>query len=293
MLDPAADPRSPLGDLRARYLPVWADGFDSAFPPVVCSSAWALDALAAPVFDVDASHYGDPAAMAALSVMRYEHQVSRAFADPGVLGQLCIAVASVDPVRAELLAALASALGDRPRRDGGAGFPHEVEVIALSHASALAAACVRPDASAPTLSPSAPEAALPDAASDAESAPRARLRAYRVHLARGIEDDVPDVAYRVMRVTERDAPDCSSLAGWTEQWRREVQGWVSEGQIWFFAGEASSSQAFTAEMLCAQRDRNPRLAGDADGGGAVAAGRAEAARLPEQAMRQAVLNIFR
>ena len=39
-LDPNAAPTTPLGELRARYLPVWSSDFDWAFPPEVCGSDW-------------------------------------------------------------------------------------------------------------------------------------------------------------------------------------------------------------------------------------------------------------
>ena len=97
--DPNADPRTPLGELRARYLPIWSPDFDWAFPPEVCGSDWALDAIAEPTSNPNLGVLGDVVAAAALSVMRYEHLLTGALAEPDVLGQLCVAVATVGSAR--------------------------------------------------------------------------------------------------------------------------------------------------------------------------------------------------
>ena len=46
---------------------------------------------------------GDFATAAALTVMRYEHQFSRALAEPTALSQLCVATAAVEPARSDAL----------------------------------------------------------------------------------------------------------------------------------------------------------------------------------------------
>ena len=122
-LDPGADPRTELGRLRAQYLPVWTPDLDWAFPPEACDSAWELDGIAEPTPGADIAVLGDFATAAALAVMRYEHQLSRALADPNPLAQLCVAVASVDPARAQALARLESHLVAGTPRSRLAGLP--------------------------------------------------------------------------------------------------------------------------------------------------------------------------
>lgn len=187
--------------------------------------------MAVPVLDVDIGLYGEPGAMAALAVMRYEHLVSRAKAAPGPLAQLCIAVAAVDPVRRETLAAFAplidSALegtGAADDRSGGrpqATLPDTVTVIALSPSTALAAACVAVERSAV-------------------------LRAYQLVTARGIEDAAIDISYRVARTSERAAADCSGAPAWAAEWDQRVKDWIAEGQVWLPVG-----RSMTADDLCA------------------------------------------
>lgn len=214
-LDADADPRTAQGETRARHLPRWTPDLDAAFPPAVCGSAWELDAIAVPVSDVDIGVYGEPATMAALAVMRYEHLVSSARAAPGPLAQLCIAVAAVDPARRAALAEFAplidSALEDT---DGAsafpgttAAFPDTVTVVALSPSSALAAACI--------------------ASGDADV-----LRAYELVTARGIEDGAVDVSYRVARTSERPGSGCAGAPAWAAEWAQRVQDWIAEGQVW-------------------------------------------------------------
>lgn len=137
-------PLTPLGELRARHLPVWTPGFDWAFPPDVCASAWELDAIAEPAPGADVLAMGDFATAAALTVMRYEHQLSRALAAPSPRAQLCVAVASVDPLRAESLDVLASYLEAGARRSQPAAYPAEVVLVGVSEAAVVAVACVVP-----------------------------------------------------------------------------------------------------------------------------------------------------
>ena len=146
-LDPSADPRTPLGQLRAGYLPVWSPDLDWAFPPEVCGSDWALDAVAEPTSGANLGVLGDVPAAAALSVMRYEHLVSRALAGPDVLGQLCVAVATVGATRTDTLNLLAAHLHDGTRSAQPPGRPDDVTIVAASPTEALAAACL-PDTSA-------------------------------------------------------------------------------------------------------------------------------------------------
>lgn len=164
-LDPLAAPTTPLGELRARYLPVWSPEFDWAFPPEVCGSDWPLDGVAAPAADADPAVLGDGVAAAALSVMRYEHLLSAAFAEPEPLAQLCVAVASVGEARRDALELLAAhlstgaaAAGSRPevdtpdaprprtarRAERAAVFPHAVYIVARSPQNVLAVACTDP-----------------------------------------------------------------------------------------------------------------------------------------------------
>ena len=103
-LDPGADPSTDLGRLRAQHLPVWTSDFDWAFPPEACDSAWELDGIAEPTLGADIAVLGDFATAAALTVMRYEHQFSRALAEPSALSQLCVATAAVEPARSDALA---------------------------------------------------------------------------------------------------------------------------------------------------------------------------------------------
>lgn len=258
-LDPSADPRTPQGRQRAQVLPLWVDDLDAAFPPDVCGSAWELDAVAAPVSDVDIRHYGDVTDMAALGAMRYEHLVRSALAAPTHLAQLCVAVAAVEQARADALAELAplivaaspaagtgtgstgtdrtgsDAAGDaldsdeefdRSAGDGATGewrpagsFSQEVTVVAASPSAALATACI-------------------------PGADGASLQAYELLVSRGVEDEVVDVSYRVARVTQRPAADCTEEApAWTAEWVQQAQEWSAQGQLWVVLGHEVSADA--------------------------------------------------
>ena len=222
-LDAAADPRTELGRLRARSLPVWTPELDSAFPPEVCDSAWELDSIAEPDSRADVTVLGDFATAAALTVMRYEYQLSRALADPGALAQLCVGVAAVDPRRGEDLNVLASHLTSGSRRAGPAVYPDEVVIVAAGEASVVAVACVADgysdvlDASGAVIEPGA--------------AP-ARLQAYLLALSRGLEDQVTDISYRVSAAVAEPAAGCAGLTAWADRWDAQVQAWIDEGQIW-------------------------------------------------------------
>lgn len=290
-LDPDADPRTPAGEARARRLPLWTPDLDAAFPPAVCGSALELDAIAVSAPDADIRAYGEPAAMAALAVMRYEHLVSRAMAAPSPLAQLCIAVATLEPARSEALDALVHLMGADARRDGGLGstgplaardlldapctsqdgrhgslaavgpqagctaaFPRAVVVLALSPSSALAAACVPATAGsegsdAAVSAGAAASIAADDAVSGGSASPEgalAMLRAYELVPARGIEDTVIDISYRVARISERPAADCAGEAAWAAEWEQQVRQWIAEGQVWLPVGKT-----VTPDDLCA------------------------------------------
>ena len=274
-IDPAASPQTPLGALRAGWLPLWSTAFDSAFPPEVCGSAWELDAIAEPTSGVAMSLYGDVAALAALAVMRYEHLRTAVTASPTRLGQLCVAVASVGETRTEALAALAVLVAqaeDVPADDAGASgvppapgvggaadeagaagegvhsagllgasrFPEAVTVIASSPTLALATACV---------------AAGAEEADGSPGSAGVWLRAYELAMARGIEDRVADVSYRVSRTVSEPADDCSSMPAWVQRWTAQVQAWLDEGRYWEPLGAT-----VTADRLCA----SPPLRGIAE-----------------------------
>lgn len=283
-LDAAADPRTPQGAARARHLPRWTSDLDGAFPPAVCGSSWELDAIAERAHGIDIAAYGDPAAMAALAVMRYEHLLSRAMAAPSALAQLCIAVAAVDPARGAALAAIAPLIDRAPvpgadasgadlravldvrtapctleeRRESlGAGasaapsvdcvtsIPTTVLVVALGPSAGLAAACIPAQ---PPRGDRATTEADPGGAEPSGGLP-AVLRAYQLVPARGIEDAVIDISYRVARTSERPAADCSGMAAWTAEWNRQVHEWLAEGQVWQPMGTA-----VTVEHLCGAQD---------------------------------------
>lgn len=251
-LDPDARPTTPLGALRARYFPIWASDFDGAFPPDVCGSAWELDGIAEPVANIDVSLYGDARVMAALAVMRYEHLVSHALASPTPLAQLCVAVGSVDPARAEALERLAARIEesqhsqsnkpeepsqtsdwDEPGRtgqpSGGAtSYPAAVAILASGPSAVLAVAC-NPVGHNPPSGGTADTAAADQAT---ERAGGARLGAYLLQVARGREDRVVDVSYRVARVQHRSVADCSALDAWASEWDEHVTAWIAEGQAW-------------------------------------------------------------
>ena len=229
-------PLTPLGELRARYLPVWTADFDWAFPPDVCASAWELDAIAEAAPGADVLAMGDFATAAALTVMRYEHQFSRALAAPSPLAQLCVAVASVDPVRSESLAVLASYLDTGARRSLPAAYPSEVVLVGVSEAAVVAVACVVPGYS--------DVLGVDGAALQTATAP-ARLQAYLMPVSRGLEDQVADTSYRVSQASHRPAEDCSGLDAWAAEWAGHVQAWIDEGQIWAFDG-----RILTADGIC-------------------------------------------
>ena len=221
-LDPGAAPTSALGRLRARHLPVWTPEFDWAFPPEACGTAWELDGIAAPS-DGSLAVLGDPAAASALTVMRYEHQFTSALAAPEPLGQLCVATASVGPARRGALDVLVSYLDSGVRRREPAAFPEAVRVLGASPTEALAVACVQPG-----------YAEVVSADGAVVRPPRApvRLQAYLMTLARGLEDQVADLSYRVWEASHRPAEDCAELEGWTAEWQAHVQAWIDEGQLW-------------------------------------------------------------
>ena len=235
-LDPAANPTTPLGELRARYLPIWSPDFDWAFPPEVCGSDWALDAVAEPTFRVEVAVLGDVLAAAALSVMRYEHLFSRALAEPHVLAQLCVAVATVGSARTEALDVLASYLGSGSRSAEPATYPDEVTVVATSPTVILAVAC---------LMPGYPGVVTGDGGVLDDPPVPGALQAYLLSVSRGIEDTVADVSYRVSRVTHRLSETCDGLDSWTAEWDQQAQDWAAEGELW-----GPVDRIITADQLC-------------------------------------------
>ena len=239
-LPPGADPRTPLGRLRAARLPVWAPELDWAFPPEVCDSAWDLDAVAEPLADdsaVPAFLLGPVPAAAALAVMRYEHLFSGALAAPSALAQLCVAVAAAEPARSEGLSVLASYLETGSRRGEPARYPDEVTVVAVAPTSVLATACVEPGY---------PAAVSADGGARSEPRAPARLQSYLLRVARGLEDDVSDVSLRVSATYHRPAEDCGGLAEWTGEWRSRAEQWAAEGRLWELV-----DSTITADHLCA------------------------------------------
>ncbi len=222
-LDPEAAPATALGRLRAQYLPVWTSDFDGAFPPDVCGTAWELDGIAEPDSGADVAVLGDFATAAALTVMRYEHQLSRALAEPTALSQLCVATASVGQARSDALSVLESYLADGARRSEPAAYPDEVRIVAVSPTAAVSVACVTPGY--PTVADADGETVEP-------AGSPARLGAYLMSVSRGREDPVTDISYRVSDTADREASDCSGFGAWTAEWDNRVQSWIAEGQIW-------------------------------------------------------------
>lgn len=220
-LDPNADPRTPLGELRARFLPIWSPDLDWAFPPEICGSAWELDAIAEPAAAA-VEVLADPVVAMALGVMRYEHLVSRAMAQPDELQQLCVAVATVGEARAGSLASLVTHLANGSG-EPAAGYPDGVRLLAASPTEALGVTCT---------SPSGPAGGV-------------WLRAYVVSVSRGLEDPVADVSYRVSDVTATRGESCRELDVWADQWSRRVQEWVDGGEIW-----APIDQVITTAEIC-------------------------------------------
>ena len=222
-LDAAADPSTDLGRLRAQHLPVWTSDFDWAFPPGACDTAWELDGIAEPTLGADIVVLGDFATAAALTVMRYEHQFSRALAEPSALSQLCVATASVEPARSDALDVLESYLATGSRRTAPAAYPEEVWIVAVGPTSALSVACVTPG-----------YATVVGADGTVIQAPQApsRLQTYLLTVSRGLEDGVVDISYRVSNATHRPAEDCQGLYDWAVEWDDHVQNWIAEGQIW-------------------------------------------------------------
>ena len=238
-LDPNAAPTTPLGELRARYLPVWSSDFDWAFPPEVCGSDWPLDAIAEPTTKADLTVLGDPVAAAALSVMRYEHLLSRAMASPDLLGQLCVAVATVGTARTDALNLLASHLGAGSREIGPALSPDAVTIVATNPAGALGVACVMPGY--PTL--------VTDNGDVIESATDiARLQAYLLTASLGLEDEVLDTSLRVSNVVDSTADGCGGLDSWTAEWSAQAEEWADAGELWGLVGRTVS-----AKELCASK----------------------------------------
>ena len=238
-LDPNANPTTPLGELRARYLPVWSRDFDWAFPPETCGSDWALDAIAEPTSGASLAVLRDPIAAAALSVMRYEYLLSRALAEPDVLEQLCIAVATVGPARSESLDLLASYLEAGGRSSKPAAYPDAVTIVAASPTVALGVAC---------LTPGDPGFAPGDGAAADTSSRDTRLAAYLLAVSRGLEDAVTDISYRVSNVTATPAEGCEELESWVGQWTSQAQDWEASGEIWGIVGRTAS-----AGEICASR----------------------------------------
>ena len=236
-LDPNADPTTPLGELRARYLPIWSPDFDWAFPPEVCGSDWALDAIAEPTSSANVAVLGDPMAAAALSVMRSEFLLSRARATPSVLAQLCVAVATVGAARSEALEVLAADVRGGSRSIEVPGYPDEVVMVAAGPTAALAVACV---------TPGYPRVVTGDGEILETPPAPARLGAYLLTVARGLEDGVVDISYRVSDTEHEPAGDCEGLDAWVAAWNEHVRAWLDEGQIW-----GALNRTVTADELCA------------------------------------------
>lgn len=235
-LDPDAAPRTELGRLRAQYLPVWTAGFDWAFPPEACDTAWELDGIAEPTSGADLAVLGDSATAAALSVMRYEHQFSRALADPNALSQLCVATAAVGPARTEALGVLESYLETGARRSERPAFPVEVWILGAGPTSVLSVACV---------TPGYPAVVDADGGGLESAEAPARLQAYLLWVSRGLEDQVADVSYRVSDTAHRAAEDCSDLGAWAAEWDGHLQSWIDQGQVW-----EPVAAVLTAESIC-------------------------------------------
>ncbi|MDE0652364.1 MAG: hypothetical protein OXI26_01765 [bacterium] len=239
-LDPSADPRTPLGELRARYLPVWTSEFDWAFPPEVCGSDWPLDAIAEPTSAAGAAVLEDPVVAMALSVMRYEHLVSRSMAEPDVLEQLCVAVATVGSARAETLDILASRLlriGPTPDpAPDASSYPDEVTIVAAGLTRAVAVACAIPG----------PRAGLVDGGlSEADPGGSRRLGAYFLVVSRGVEDSVVDISFRVSEMTAAPADGCAELEAWADRWSQRAREWADAGDIWTVV-----DRTVTVEEIC-------------------------------------------
>ncbi|MDE2754684.1 MAG: hypothetical protein OXI83_19110 [Gemmatimonadota bacterium] len=235
-LDPDAEPTTALGRLRARHLPVWTRDFDWAFPPDACGTAWELDGIAEPTAGADIEVLGDFATAAALTVMRYEHQFSRALADPSPLAQLCVATATVEPARTNDLTVLASYLDTGARRSEPAAYPDEVQILAVSPTAAVAVACV---------TPGYPAVVGAEGETIEPARSPTRLQAYLLSVSRGLEDQVADISYRVSNATHRPTEDCGELEAWALEWDAHVQTWMDEGQIWEPLGAI-----LTADAIC-------------------------------------------
>ena len=235
-LDPGAAPSTALGRLRAEHLPVWTPDFDWAFPPEACGTAWELDGIAEPAAGADLAVLGDFATAAALTVMRYEHQLSRALADPSPLSQLCVAAATVEPARTDDLAVLASYLATGVRRAEPAAYPEEVWIVAVGPSAAVSVACVTPGY--PAVVGAGGETVTP-------AGSPARLQAYLLSVSGGLEDQVADLSYRVSDAAHQPAEDCDGLDAWALEWDGHVQSWINEGQIW-----EPVNAALTADAIC-------------------------------------------
>ena len=235
-LDPSAEPRTALGELRSRYLPIWSPDFDWAFPPEVCGSDWPLDAIAEPTSAGNLGVLGDAPAAAALSVMRYEHLLSGALAGPDVLGQLCVAVATVSSARGDALERLAAYLATGARNAEPPAHPEEVTIVAVNPTAALATACV---------TPGYPRVVTGDSEAVGDPPAPARLSAYLLTVSRGLEDAVTDISYRVSDITHRPAEDCGERESWAAEWDRQAGEWAAQGQLWAAAG-----RTVTVGQLC-------------------------------------------
>ena len=74
---------------------------------------------------------------------------------------------------------------------------------------------------------------------------RATLRAYLLTVARGLEDSVTDISYRVSGVTQRPATDCGELDSWAAEWEQQAADWAAGGEIW-----ATVARTVTTAELC-------------------------------------------
>ena len=244
-LDPGAEPTTALGRLRAQHLPVWTSEFDWAFPPEACGTAWELDGIAEPAAAAETAVLDDLPTAAALAVMRYEYQLSRALADPTPLSQLCVATATVDDARTDALGVLESYINAGARRAEPAAYAEEVWVVGLSHSSAVSVACVTPGYPAVV--------ANNGEVLEASLAP-VRLQAYLLTISLGLEDDVADISYRVSDASQRSAESCQGLNDWAVEWDDHVQSWIAAGQVW-----ESLGAIITASQIC---DAPPALGPD-------------------------------
>ena len=127
----------------------------------------------------------------------------------------------MEPARSDALDVLESYLATGARRSESAAYPAEVWIVAVSPTPAVSVGCVVPGY---------PAVVGADGETIEPAQAPARLQAYLLSAARGLEDQVTDISNRMSNPNHRPAQDCGELDAWAPEWDDHIQTWIAEGQ---------------------------------------------------------------